>query len=101
MACGLLPKPKALRPSRATVQARKKWGFVAEGDRLLICYALLPCTVVLKHDLAAPDGMSLALCDCFAGSAAATLENTGASLEIRYCLQLPLRAWQYLQPLLA
>ena len=83
---GLRPAAKAESASAEqgdNFKREKNWGFVAEGDRLLIYYALLPCTVVLEFDPAAPDGVSLAHRDCFAGSAAATLENTGASLKNR------------------
>ena len=55
----------------------KNWGFVAEGERLLIFYALLPCTVVLEYDAGAPDGVRLADRACFASSAPATLQETG------------------------
>ena len=57
----------------------KNWGFVAEGERLLVFYALLPCTVVLEFDAGAPDGVRLADRACFASSAPATLQETGAA----------------------
>ncbi|KAK9830983.1 hypothetical protein WJX81_005385 [Elliptochloris bilobata] len=80
---GMAPAAKAESASAergVDFKREKNWGFVAEGDRLLIFYALLPCTVVLEFDAAALDGVRLADRACFAGSAAATLERTGLDI---------------------
>ncbi len=79
---GVAPAAKAESASverGVDFKREKNWGFVAEGERLLIFYALLPCTVVLEFDAGAADGVRLAHRACFAHGAAATLEHTGAS----------------------
>ena len=80
-----VPKAESLSSVAGSTFAREKnWGLVEDGGELLLFYTLLPCTVVLAHDLSLGNATAVAATArtesraCFGGAAAAIARHTGA-----------------------
>ena len=70
---------------RAGFKREKNWGFIAEGDALLVYYSLLPCTVVLQFDPAAEGGLVMRSRACYERQAAGVARATGPLWHSRAC----------------
>ncbi|KAK9818993.1 hypothetical protein WJX81_003370 [Elliptochloris bilobata] len=68
------------RRGTGSFKREKNWGFVAEGDALLVYYSLLPCTVVLQFDTAAEGGVVMRLRACYEQQAASIARATGLDM---------------------
>jgi hypothetical protein len=78
----VVEKARGLFPTSAAKQKEgfkreKNWGFVDEGGKLLIFYALLPCLVVVEFAPDTPDGVRMHSRYCYEPQAAAIEAATG------------------------
>ena len=69
----------------ASFKREKNWGFIAEGDALLVYYSLLPCTVVLQFDPAEEGGLIIRSRACHERQAAGVARATGPLQRTRAC----------------
>lgn len=69
----------------AGFKREKNWGFIAEGDALLVYYSLLPCTVVLQFDPAEEGGLAMRSRACHERQAASVVRATGPLRRARAC----------------